>query len=351
MMFFRILKPTIFVITLFHASQAFTVPLETTVNFTAGDIYISGPADGYSYARVFGNSGTRVTRICNKRTINYTLRSIVYENKSIWTGRTFRSSSSHEMIYLYESGVSGIALSNLGAISPNPTHALGPETQTVWTGSMDSASRAVYMTHQLYIYKDETRLTGTVTIPSQNMVRYLCKDENDVTQEIYNVVMTPIQIYGNVTGCTPKEVSQMIEMDKIPQATIENSSPTTYIGTKNVKFSLQCDSDVVLKYSVVDLSDQTNTSTVAKLTADSTATGVGFAVLNPANGIPRIFGSDGSAMNSPGVTQYLIGTAGSSSGQRNLMEHILGFSYVRDPSQPVKSGSAKAMIGITYSYQ
>lgn len=343
-MFFRNFKSLVFVIAFFPAKNVVSAPIETTLSLSSNDIQVSGPADSYGFATIFGNTGSRVYPICNNRKIDYTLSSIVYENSAVWTGQTYNGN------YLFNSGINGLALVLRGAMQPKPIHPLGLETETVWTGSMDSESRSVLMTSQVYIYKDEGRLTGTTILPEQPLHRYLCKDNDNVTQEIYTVMLRPLYIHGSVTGCTPNEGSRIVEMDKIPIATMENASANSYIGTKHATFLLQCDPNIVLKYSVVDLSDQSNTSTMAKLTKDSTATGVGFAVLG-SNGSPRVFGPDGSAVNTPGVTQYIIGIAGESIGKTNIMSNTLGFSYVRDLSQNVKPGSAKAMIGITYSYQ
>ena len=183
------------------------------------------------------------------------------------------------------------------------------------------------------------------------MYRYLCKDGEGTTQEAYNFILRPITVNGTVTGCEPTNSAVVIEMDKIAMNTIENADASTLIGTRQSTFSLQCDPNINVSVSVVDLSDPKNRSNTATLTADSTATGVGFAVTG-VSGTRLIFGADGSAVGTPNQDKYFIATAGSASASRNNpVSTRFGFSYVRKPEEELKAGSAKAVIGLTYSYQ
>lgn len=103
--------------------------------------------------------------------------------------------------------------------------------------------------------------------------------------------------------------------------------------------------------SAVELSDLTNTSDTATLSADSTATGIGFAITAPGGKRMR-FGPDGSAANVPGQEKYFVRTAGNaSSSQHNPASTQFGFSYVRNPGDEIKPGTAKVVIRLTYSYQ
>jgi len=349
-------KLAILAITLLQVNQVFAYP-ETTryINSGGQSTTVSGPADRLSFGSIVHNTASTVHMICNDRTVNYTLRSIVYEPLAVWTGRIFQATSAHAPIPLFESGIPGFSLTPVGGNTdlgyPGNFSPLATEIRTVWTGTQGTATRMVRFTTGAYVYKDETRFTGNAVIPQQTMYRYLCKDGEGTTQEAYTFVLRPITVNGTVTGCTPTNTAVVLEMDKIAMNTIENADASTLIGTRQSTFALQCDPNINVSVSVVDLSDPKNRSGTATLTADSTATGVGFAVTGP-SGTRLIFGADGSAAGTPNQDKYFIATASSASASRNNpVSTRLNFSYVRKPEEELKAGSAKAVIGLTYSYQ
>ncbi|MCS3433407.1 fimbrial protein [Klebsiella sp. BIGb0407] len=350
---------SILVITLLQINQVFAFPeFWQYMNHTTPVIDVSGPADQTKFGEVIYNSGSSTPYICNSSDVNYVLRSIVYEPLATWTGRTFQSSPAHLPIVLFESGVPGFSISPLGGnLEDGPTASylsLSAETKTIWTGYKENKDRVANphkMVTGAYLYKDETRFTGETVIPKQTMYRYLCKDANGTTQEAYYFDFRPLNATGTVTGCTPANSAVVLDMDKIAQSTIENADSSTLIGTKQSTFSLQCDPNINVFVSIVDLSDQKNSSDTATLTADSTATGVRFAVTDP-SGTRLQFGPDGSAKDVPGQEKYLIKNSGTASDSRhNPVSTRLGFSYVRKPGEVIKPGTAKAVIGLTYSYQ
>lgn len=350
---------SVLVITLIQINQAFAYPeFNYPMNNSDPTLNVSGPADRLDFGTVIHNSGSSTNTICNSKDVNYTLTSIVYESLATWTGRTYQATLAHAVIPLFESGVTGFSLTPMGGPinqgypanwSPFP-----PETKTAWSGYQDNANRVANghrVNSGVYVYKDEQRFTGNAVIPQQTMYRYLCKDSYGTTQEVYNFYLRPFNIVGTVTGCTPANSAVVLDMNKIAQSAIENADPSTLIGTKKSMFALQCDPNIDVFVSIVDLSDQTNKTDTATLTADSTATGVGFAVTGP-SGKRFLFGPDGSAKNVPGQTKYYIQNSGSASASRNNpVSTQFGFSYVRKPGQEVKPGTAKAVIGLTYSYQ
>lgn len=352
-------KLAILFITFFQINPALSA-LEFTINANSSGSSknISGPADKTNYGTVIFASGSQSYPICNNNSVNYTLRNIVYEPIATWTGRTYQASSAHRVIPLFESGVPGFSLTPMGGNSGDgfpANYSPFPTTQnTVWTGTMLNANRIANghrVTTGVYVYKDEQRMTGNIVLPEQILYRYLCKDDNGTTQEIYNFLFRSVTINGAVTGCTPAENTMILEMNKIAQSAIENADASTLIGTKQRTFSLLCDPNINVSVSFVDLTDQTNYTTTAKLTSDSTATGVGFSVSGGSGQLLR-FGADGSAAGTPNQQKYFIQTAGASYGDRNNPVSMqLGFSYVRKPEEELKAGSAKAIIGITYSYQ
>ena len=350
---------SILFISLIQINQAFAYPeFWQYMNNTAPTLNVSGPADKKDFGEVIYNSGSSTPTICNSNDVNYDLRSIVYEPLATWTGRTYQASSAHPVITLFESGIPGFSLSPVGGnLDDGPSknyQPLAAAIKTVWNGYKNNNNR-VSSGHRVvtgaYVYKDENRFTGNTVIPKQTMYRYLCKDANGTTQEAYYFDFRPLNVEGTVTGCTPANSAVVLDMDKIAQSTIENADPSTLIGTKQSTFSLQCDPNINVFFSIVDLSDQKNSSDTATLAPGSTASGVGFAITTSA-GTRVQFGPDGSANNIPGQRKYFIGNAGTASSSRhNPVNTRLGFSYVRNPDQEIKPGTAKAVIGLTYSYQ
>lgn len=339
-------------------SQALAYPeFDEKINY-GGSFSVSGPADKSSYGTVVYNSGSSNQTICNSSSVNYTLAKIVSVPVATWTGRTYQATSAHPVISLFESGVNGFSLTPMGGPTSSGYPAnwtpLSPNTTTVWTGSIANANRiktGVMMTSGVYVYKDETRFVGSAQIPEQIMFKYLCQDSNGVTQEAYNYKVGAISITGAVTGCTPDSSAAIIDMDKIAQSTVEAADSSTLLGTKKYTASLLCDPNIYVYVSIVDLSNKSNVTNIASLTSDSTAKGVGFAVTG-SSGTRLTFGPDGSATGIPGQVKYFIQQAASTSSSRNnRVSTQLGFSYVRKTDEAVKSGSAKAVIGLTYSYQ
>jgi hypothetical protein len=265
------------------------------------------------------------------------------------------------MVYLYDSGVPGLnivpmirgdsfnivpEMSGSGVFNP-----AAPQPLVLWTGNMTSADRIAngfWVFNMVYLYRGMERIESNTLISQQPLYRYTCYDNNNVAQETVTVVFPVTSINVSVTGCTPSAKTATINMAGVPVSNIENATSSDLINTQQQTFSLNCDPNIRLYYSVVDLNDPTNNSNIATLTSDSTAAGVGYTITSPA-GTRLQFGPDGSAIGIPGQIQYYIG-GGATTGNGPVPLQ-LGFSYVRKPSEAIKTGSAKSLIGITYSYQ
>lgn len=350
---------SVLIISYFHINHALAYPeFEFPIN-TGDTADISGPSDKLNYGTVIISSASSGLGICNNPKVNYTLTKIIYEPLANFTGRTYQGSLAQDIYPLWDANAPGFALTTFGGnISDGPlvySKPLPTETTIIWKGYTPNDQRINLSGHRmssrLAVYKDAGRITGITTIPRQTMYRYLCQDENGTTQEVYNYYTNPYNIIGTVTGCTPVNSVAFIDMDKIAKGAIENAGSSTLLSTKKSTFSLQCDPNISVYVSVVDLSDLTNSSDTATLTPDSTATGVGFAITAPGGQRMR-FGPDGSASNIPGQEKYFVRTSGNVSfSQYNPVSTQFGFSYVRKPGEEIKPGTAKSVIGITYSYQ
>ncbi|OKP17538.1 hypothetical protein [Serratia fonticola] len=344
-------------------STAWAIPDTQKVHaFGATNVRISGPADSPDniFGKTLANSGSRQHVICNNRNISYELGKIEYTPIATWTGNTFQISSAFKKVYLYESGVEGLNLvpnirgdsfnsgiTGVGVFNPAP-----PEPMVVWTGNMSDSyrkSQGLWVFTQMYVYKGAERLQNATIIPQQPLFRFTCYDKNNVAQETSTFVVSDIYVYVDVASCTPDAKATTVNMDGIPVANIGNAASSALIGTKQQTFSLKCDPNIKVSYSVVDLNDPTNNTNTSTLTPDSTAAGVGYAITSP-SGTRLLFGPDGSTVGIPGQTKYFLGNSGTAVAN-NPMSFQLGFSYVRKPEEAIKTGTAKSLIGITYSYQ
>lgn len=347
---------------LFRITNAWSLP-DTVIFINASILELSGPADSsiYSFGRLLGTydpSPYSPSTLCNNSTITYDLGKIEYSPTMLFSGyyspRPWNSP-------LFESNTSGLYLTagiwTRGSITfpPNINNTAIPiETKVFWTGNVSNANRiagAFRFATGAQVYRGSGRIENMSVIPSQALYRFTCFDVNNVAQETATIMLSDILVTLNLTTCTPDANTNIINMDAIPVSTIENTDASTLIATKIQKFSLKCDPNIYVQYSIVDLNDPTNTTSISTLTDDSTATGVGYGITSP-NGTRLLFGPDGSAIGIPNQTKYPIGPSGAIEGNKNNpLSFQLGFSYVRKPEEPIGTGSAKSLIGITYSYQ
>ncbi|MEX6221200.1 fimbrial protein [Providencia hangzhouensis] len=341
-----------FIAFLFQSGQAFGIPAYTYNTNSMTNIEITGPADQIPFGEIIKNSGSRRgISICNSNSINYTLGRIEYQPIAHWNGQSYQASPSHPMIYLFETGISGFSFSPIGGFNESFVP-LPVKNTVVWEGSLSNNSRIaspIKVTIGVFIYKGPDRIIGSVVIPSQKMYRYACYDDVGNLQEIVNVQYNPITVNATVSSCAPTNKIVSVEMEKIPASIIEKADASENISLKRQSFSLQCDPNINVYVSIVDLSDTTNKTTVSTLTADSSASGVGYAVIG-LSGQRLQFGPDGSAPNIPGQQKYYIQRSGTAE-KNNPISFSLGFGYVRKPEEEFKTGTANAMIGLTYSYQ
>lgn len=345
------------------SSPSLAIPdTQRRFSLSNSSLTISGPADSASNSmgKTILNSGSRSFIICNNPNLVYDLGRIEYTPLATWTGETFSAGASFTPYYLYQSGVKGLrlgpfirgdrftsGLTGNGVFNPAP-----PDRLDVWTGNINNSNRistGIVTFALMYLNKGADRLDNSTVLPEQSVYMYTCYDNNNVAQETNTFILNSLPINNNVTGCTPDAKATTVNMEGIPAVTIENAAPSTLISTRLQTFSLKCDPNILLRYSVVDLNDPTNNTITSTLTSDSTATGVGYAITSP-TGTRLQFGPDGSASGIPGQIKYYLGVSGTAAAN-NPISFQLGFSYVRKPEEVVKSGSAKSLIGITYSYQ
>ncbi|MEY0813850.1 type 1 fimbrial protein, partial [Klebsiella pneumoniae] len=150
----------VFLIYLFQIGQSLAIPETSYSTNYIRDINISGPADQIPYGEVIKNPGSwSGIGICNNSDIQYTLSRVEYEPIAQWTGQTYKASSAHPTINLFETGISGFSFAPMGGMSnnaPNDFKPLPISKTIVWQGNMNNSARLsspIRVTIGVYIYK------------------------------------------------------------------------------------------------------------------------------------------------------------------------------------------------------
>lgn len=329
-----------------------------TRNYPGRDIVIENAADSMPFSTLLSNTGTDSgAKMCSNNTLNYSLQRVDYVPVARYLGQTYSSTVDSRVRYLFDAGLPGFALIPYYNATYTTTLTFAqPVRTTVWTGNYDNNTRVSYGVPTIYgsyIWKGSDRPNdGYTTIPGQEIFRFECYDDTNTLQEIIHISTGSANVRASIRTCTPNVVTASVDMGAVAMSSLLNTAASQLINTQQVTFSLVCDPSIALYYSVSDLNNPANRSTITSLTSDSTASGIGFTLTN-SSGTQLSFGPDGSAKDIPGQTKYFIGNSGGVVGSdKNLpMALTLGFSYVRDTSKDLKSGTAKSLIGITYSYQ
>lgn len=354
------------------AEIIYRTPLTVT---SSGLFEYSGAADAQVFQSIIINSGQRSVNICNSDKTTYNLKYIKMIPRGLFTGKSFRTNSATPSVYLFSTSIPAYKVTpwytsnafNGEHMSATmvPTSIYHSET-IVWDSKgrlmMDSQRKAtnqadstggVRAYNGYYIYRGEEHIEGGEftlnALPTNTLLEYYCYDDTDAVREVQPVQMLPILIKHTIASCDPVETGITIPMPSVSIAAIEAAKNTdNLLSTATRTFSLKCDPAVKVYFSVVDLVDQTNTSTTSKLTAASTATGVGYGVMFGTR-LMR-FGPDVSAkVNDNSIDRALIKETSGTNGNIPVSYSLI-FGYKAN-GDAVSDGVANGIIGITYSYQ
>lgn len=347
-------------------------PLMLSVN---GKFEYTGAADAQKYQSIIMNSGQHSIYLCNSDKTTYNLKYIKMVPRGIYTGKSFKSNSATFPVYLFETNIPAYKVtpwytSNLFngehmSATMVPTSIYHSET-IVWDSKgrpiadanrraqnfMD-ASGGVRANNGFYMYRGAEHIDGGEytlnALPTNTLMEYYCYDDTDAVREVQPVQMVPITVIHKIVSCDPVETGKTIVMPSVSIAAIEAAKNTdNLISTATRTFSLKCDPGVKVFFSVVDLVDQSNTSTTSKLTAASTATGVGYGV-SFGTRLMR-FGPDVSAsVDDNSIDRALIKETSGTNGNIPVSYSLI-FGYKAN-GDAVSEGVANGIIGITYSYQ
>lgn len=139
--------------------------------------------------------------------------------------------------------------------------------------------------------------------------------------------------------CTVTTPSINVEMPRTHTSDLPAVNST--FGDTAFNMGLNCDAGVKVAITITDVTNPSNVSTTLTLGTRSTASGIGYQIVNA--GVPITFGPDSSAVGTSG--QFVIipsSTAG-------LYSIPLTGRFIR--TGPLKTGSANAYATFTMSYQ
>ncbi|WP_392563997.1 hypothetical protein RHO13_12555 [Orbus wheelerorum] len=348
------------------------------INANNSTLYFSGGADAQYYRSTIYNSGTNPIQLCNSPKIDYNLAEIKMVPKIAYSNSTFDKGDGFKTLYLFESSIPAYKIVpwySTHNFNGQDMPSTGQEIRSIhkypasaWKGlktneerkrqnNMDSTG-GVRVDNGFYIYKGAERAPDGRSfinpMPSPpNLMDYECYDDKGAIREVIHVTMNEMEIINQVRACVPDTEDDVVKMEPISLADLEaaKSSGST-AGSVSKGFSLKCDPNVRVWFSIVDLTKRGigNTSYIAKLTDDSTAKGVGYSV---SYGSKKLrFGPDVSAAFPEGdttVDRALIKTT-SAHGSNIPVLYSLNFSYA-PTGEEISKGTANSVIGITYSYQ
>lgn len=189
--------------------------------------------------------------------------------------------------------------------------------------------------------------SGTYTIPTATVAYWGLRDGNG--QPIPGLSDIPVMLnsttlIANTIGCTI--TSPPAQTATLPLAVKNDFSGvgSTPAQTANFQFSLNCPDGISLFATMSDATSPTSTDNTLKLTADSTAKGVGIQISREGDSTPVSFGPDSPVAGN--INQWYIGE---SSGQNSF---VLPFEarYVQT-AESITSGTVNSIATITFSYQ
>lgn len=344
-----------------------------TTDFTilAGGLGVntSRPADSLSYKNFIWGSASIDAKVCGSNSANYDLGRIRYIPNLIFVetvtplGFAPRNlfKSNHDAYYMSYTYLSNrLFNTDLMNSYDMKVASVGDRAGDVYNGRLVNMLRVSdYYTkipHTQALYKAASRETAGQflfsSILGNPIITYECYDTSNVLKEITRIHAQPIPAQIVVRTCSVGQKLTSVEMPPVSLQALNSAAIGDPVGYAEKQFHLSCDQDISVYASLVDLNDTSNRSNVAKLTSlTSSATGVGFKVFF--NGKAYNFGVDNSSAftngnNNGDVDRFLVGRSGDHDSYD--INYSLRFTYTRTAENPT-SGTAQAMIGITYSYQ
>lgn len=243
---------------------------------------------------------------------------------------------------VYETGAPGIGFI-LGIKDFNGSQYIPLQAERIKTFPADGTSNIPsdlgWSAKVTYVKTAATLKTGTYTIPSIFAAELTAYDSlANMGTAFISINATTITV--SAAGCTVGADRADINLGTLDVSTLPSLGSTSPSGSFNV--NLTCDPLVSVNAVITDQTTPTNTTSIATLTSDSTASGVGVQLMY--NGTPMPLGPDSSAEGA--TNQFFI-------QRTNFATETLSLPfqarYVR--TGDIIPGTANALASITFSYQ
>lgn len=241
---------------------------------------------------------------------------------------------------VFETGIQGVGfilgLKDLNATTYTPL--LTTQIQTYPApGAVGTAFSLGWSAKVTFIKTDKPLKTGLYQTPTINAATLTAYNNEIKTAK---VIINPVTVVVTAAGCLINTKSVNVNLDDINVRALPSVGSTSPAVSFNIDAT--CDANIALNAVITDQTNPGNTSTVASLTADSTASGIGIEFLYNGTG-PLALGPDSSGSNT--LNQFFIQSVDSA----QTLSLPFQARYVR--TGELVPGSANALASITFSYQ
>lgn len=237
--------------------------------------------------------------------------------------------SSINNVYTYATGIDGIGVRFFDRNGPSPSY-YGQTNTGSWAGSWGFG----YTTFGIEVVRTQSTGSG----PSSGIVAATVSGTFSLDDLLVATIQfTPFEV--GVQTCTVTTPSINVDMPRAHTRDLPTVSST--YGDTTFNMGLNCAAGIKVAMTITDASQPNNTSTTLSLGHDSTASGVGYQIVN--GGVPIAFGPDSAVTGT--ANQFVIVPL-SVSGAYSIP--LVG-RYVRTGT--MVPGSAKAYATFTMSYQ
>ncbi|AMM14450.1 hypothetical protein AX768_10405 [Burkholderia sp. PAMC 28687] len=238
--------------------------------------------------------------------------------------------SSTNNVFTYATNIDGIGIRFYEGSNGNRGSYYGPGITGNWVGSWNYSNS--------YYGVEIVRTQPTGVGPSSGTVAATAYATFTLDQLLVATIQfTPFEV--GVQTCTVTTPSINVDMPRAHTRDLPTVNST--YGDTTFNMGLNCAAGIKVAMTITDASQPNNTSTTLSLGHDSTASGVGYQIVN--GGVPIAFGQDSAVTGT--ANQFVIVPL-SVSGAYSIP--LVG-RYVRTGT--MVPGSAKAYATFTMSYQ
>ncbi|MBW8248662.1 fimbrial protein [Enterobacter mori] len=324
------------------SNSTYALDWKSDITLSPQPMTYSGPADSIVPGKIIGSTWSATATVqqvfwcgfvftCSKGTLEPSSSAISSGMTVIVDGMNYT---------IFETGVPGVGYI-IGLKDFNGTQYIPLQsgiTQSYPADGTNGYAQDLGWSAKVTFIKTGTALkSGVYQIPTIDAA-VLTAYNNEV--KTAKVIINPTTITVTASGCTVGTKNASVDLGTLDIRTLPTVGSTSPSGTFTV--SLTCDANVAVNAVMTDQTTPSNTSSVVKLTGDSTASGVGVQFFYNGTG-PLMMGPDSSAAGT--TNQFFI----QSTTAAQTLSLPFQAQYIR--TGELVPGSANALASITFSYQ